>query len=75
MDDMAYIRALRSEPVPSELPFPRAEFEARVARLQSEMDARGLDALLICDPGNMFYVSGYYTFETSLHACILLPRT
>ncbi len=73
MDDMAYIRALRSEPVPSELPFPRAEFEARVARLQSEMDARGLDALLICDPGNMFYVSGYYTFETSLHACVLLP--
>ena len=74
MDDKAYVRALRSRPVPSELAFPKAEYEARVARLQAEMDARGLDAMLICDSGNMFYVSGYYTFETSLHACVLLPR-
>ncbi len=63
MDDKAYVRALRSRPVPSELAFPKAEYEARVARLQAEMDARGLDAMLICDSGNMFYVSGYYTSE------------
>lgn len=74
MDDKAYVRALRSEPVPSELSFPKAEYDARLARLHAEMDARGLDALLVSDPGNMFYVSGYYTFETSLHGCVLLPR-
>jgi Xaa-Pro dipeptidase len=74
MDDKAYVRALKSEPIPSELSFPKAEYEARLKRLYAEMDARGLDALLISDPGNMFYVSGYYTFETSLHACVLLPR-
>jgi Xaa-Pro dipeptidase len=74
MDDKAYIQALRGEPRRSELAFPRKEYEERVARLRQEMDARGLDALLIADSGNMFYVSGYYTFETSLHACVLLPR-
>lgn len=74
MDDKAYIRALKSEPIPSELSFEKAEYEARLQRLYAEMDARGLGALLISDPGNMFYVSGYYTFETSLHACVLLPR-
>ncbi len=73
MDDKAYVKALKREPIPSELAFPKAEYEGRLERIRAAMDARGLDALLISDPGNMFYVSGYYTFETSLHACVLLP--
>ena len=44
MDDKAYVRALKSEPIPSELAFPKAEYDARLARLHAEMDVRGLDA-------------------------------
>ncbi|MFO0998445.1 MAG: Xaa-Pro peptidase family protein [Alphaproteobacteria bacterium] len=74
MDDKAYVTALKSEPIPSELAFPREEYEARLQRLYAEMDARKLDALILADPGNLFYTTGYYTFETSLHGCALLPR-
>ena len=74
MDDKAYAKALAGEPVPSELAFPKSEYEARHARIRAAMDARGLDALLIADPANIFYVCGNYPYETAMHASVLLPR-
>ncbi len=41
------------------LPFDRSEYEARIAAVQQEMARRGLDALVISDPANMNYLTGY----------------
>lgn len=41
--------------------FPAAEYRARCARLQAQMDAQGLDALLLTAPADLFYVSGFLT--------------
>ncbi len=73
MNYLEYLAATRAGPIPSEMAFPREEYAARVAALRSAMAARGLDALALCDPGNMYYVAGYYTFETSVHGCVVLP--
>ena len=42
-------------------------------RIRALMAESGFDALLLCDPANMYYVTGYYTFETSVHAAVLIP--
>ncbi len=41
------------------LPFDRSEYAARIAAVEQEMARRGLDALLISDPANMNYLTGY----------------
>src|SRR5579862_2447751 len=75
MEAREFLRRVQARPpLRSELPFPMAEYEERLTRIRRAMDAAGLDALLLCDPANMYYVSGYYTFETSVHAALLVPR-
>ena len=41
--------------------FPRAEFEARVARAQALMDAQGLEALLLTTEPEIRYYTGFLT--------------
>jgi Xaa-Pro aminopeptidase len=41
--------------------FPVAEFEARVARMQSLMQAANQDAVLLTSPADVFYVTGFLT--------------
>lgn len=43
------------------LVFPAAEYRARVARLQAEMAAHGLDALFLTTAADIFYVTGFLT--------------
>ena len=44
-----------------DLVFPMAEFEARLARLRARLEARGVDALVVTTPENLFYLTGYQT--------------
>ncbi len=39
--------------------FSRAEYDDRLARVRAEMVARGLDALIIGDPANINWLTGY----------------
>jgi ectoine hydrolase len=39
--------------------FETTEYLERLRRTKEEMAARGLDVLLVCDPSNMYYLSGY----------------
>lgn len=53
--------------------FPRAEYEARCARVREGLAARGLDAAVFTGPENIFYLTGqqtpgYYTFQ-----CLIFP--
>src|SRR5437899_1760919 len=52
--------------VKKELHFGRAEFAARLANVKKEMAKRGLDMLLLSEPANHNYLTGYnaYSFYT-----------
>ena len=40
-------------------PFDKAEFAARLARTKARMAAAELEALMVADPANMNYLTGY----------------
>ena len=44
-------------------PFSANEYRERLRETQRRMDANGLDVLLITDPANMFYLSGYNAYS------------
>ena len=54
--------------------FSRAEYEDRLARARTAMDAQGLDALVVMNPASVFYLSGYQTFAVDGGACLVVPR-
>ena len=39
--------------------FDKEEYRARVARTQAAMRDRGIDVLLVSNPANQFYLTGY----------------
>ncbi|WP_273227319.1 M24 family metallopeptidase [Geosporobacter ferrireducens] len=41
------------------LPFEKAEYQERVRKVKASMEKQGIEVLLITDPANMNYVSGY----------------
>lgn len=41
------------------LPFEKAEYQERVKKVKTSMEEQGIEVLLITDPANMNYVSGY----------------
>jgi Xaa-Pro aminopeptidase len=59
--------------LPKELPFSVAEYEARIRRVREVMRERGLDALLVHHPSNVFYLSGYYSTVMFYHECVVVP--
>ncbi|MGH6912507.1 MAG: M24 family metallopeptidase [Geminicoccales bacterium] len=44
-----------------DLVFSMAEFERRLQAVRKELDWRGLDALIVTTPENIFYLTGYQT--------------
>ena len=44
-----------------DLPFSVAEYKARLARIEQEMDRRNVDVLMINNLENIYYLSGYRT--------------
>ncbi|QTP57867.1 aminopeptidase P family protein [Billgrantia antri] len=71
MDHHQYRHALAARLEASELAFPVSEFEARLARVRGAMQEAGLDALLLTDPADIYYLTGYNTFEVSVHTCLV----
>ncbi|MFQ3786397.1 M24 family metallopeptidase [Halomonas sp. A29] len=71
MDHHQYRHALAAQLEASELAFPMGEFDARLARVRDAMQEAGLDALLLTDPADIYYLTGYNTFEVSVHTCLV----
>ena len=71
MDHHQYRHALAARLQATELAFSDAEYDARQARVRAEMADRGLDALLVTDPADIYYLTGYNTFEVSVHTCLV----
>ncbi|KXS39042.1 MAG: Xaa-Pro aminopeptidase [Halomonadaceae bacterium T82-2] len=73
MDHSTYRRQL--EPLAgSECVFPETEFERRCEAVREAMQASALDALLLTAPADIFYLTGYSTFEVSVHAALLVTQ-
>jgi Xaa-Pro dipeptidase len=57
------------------LPFPPATFEARIAKAQRLVAERGLDALLVSAPANIYYLSAFHTPAYDNFQFLLLPAS
>lgn len=53
--------------------FPRAEFGARLARVQAALRERGLDALVGFQPETVTWVTGFYTRAYSGFQFVIIP--
>lgn len=54
------------------LPFPPAEYRARLARVRERAARRGVDALLIHSPENTYYLTGFRTLGYSIYQALLV---
>lgn len=43
------------------MPFAEEEFKLRLAKVQEEVKARGLDMMLVHTPENIFYLTGHHS--------------
>ena len=59
-----------SEPV--ELNFSREEYLGRIAKTRRAMGERGLDLIVVSDPSNMAWLTGYDGWSFYVHQCVLL---
>src|SRR6185437_278368 len=71
--------ARRADAHMSELSFPAAEFESRVAKIRDRMTAKGLDALILTRGENVFYGCGFRashfaSWLSELHALVIPAR-
>ncbi|XOZ32256.1 M24 family metallopeptidase [Halomonadaceae bacterium KBTZ08] len=71
MDHTAYLEALRDTAAGTEQSFDADEFQARRRRVASTMLEAGIEALLVTNPGEINYLTGYRTFEVSVHAALV----
>jgi ectoine hydrolase len=55
------------------LHFPRAEeYDARIAKTRAAMAERGLDLIIVSDPSNMGWLTGYDGWSFYVHQAVLL---
>ena len=71
MDHIAYQNRLRQLLMNREAAFPDQEFDRRCLALDQALDAAGLDALLVTQPADIYYLTGYNTFEVSVHTALV----
>ncbi|MGB3314795.1 MAG: ectoine hydrolase DoeA [Albidovulum sp.] len=56
----------------AKLYFSREEYAARIARTRKAMAAKGVDLILVSDPSNMAWLTGYDGWSFYVHQCVLL---
>jgi ectoine hydrolase len=52
--------------------FSHAEYAARLARIRAAMDKAGLDALILSDPSNMAWATGYDGWSFYVHQSVVI---
>jgi len=55
-----------------ELPFARVEYDARIAKTRAAMQEKGVELLIVSDPSNMAWLTGYDGWSFYVHQCVLL---
>ncbi|NIP72018.1 MAG: ectoine hydrolase DoeA, partial [Gammaproteobacteria bacterium] len=54
------------------LPFTREEYATRLWKVRAEMASRGIDVLIVSDPSNMAWLTGYDGWSFYVHQCVLV---
>ena len=55
-----------------DLPFTRDEYAGRLARTRAAMERAGLELLIVTDPSNMAWLTGYDGWSFYVHQCVLV---
>jgi ectoine hydrolase len=55
------------------LNFSRAEYGARLAKTRAAMEKAGIEVLVVSDPSNMAWLTGYDGWSFYVHQCVLVP--
>jgi ectoine hydrolase len=55
------------------LKFARSEYSARLEKTRRAMAARGVDLLIVTDPSNMNWLTGYDGWSFYVHQCVVVP--
>ena len=55
-----------------DLPFSRAEYAARLAKVRAAMDAAEIPLLFTCDPSNMAWLTGYDGWSFYVHQGVII---
>ncbi|MTI45097.1 ectoine hydrolase [Roseibium hamelinense] len=55
-----------------ELPFSRAEYDDRLTKARKAMETKGIDLLVVTDPSNMAWLTGYDGWSFYVHQCVLV---
>ena len=59
-------------PQDTPLSFSRSEFDTRLAKTRKSMAERGVELLIVTDPTNMAWLTGYDAWSFYVHQCVLL---
>jgi len=54
------------------LPFTRDEYASRVAKTRAAMERSGVDAIIVSDPSNMAWLTGYDGWSFYVHQAVIL---
>jgi ectoine hydrolase len=55
------------------LPFSRTEYAERLAKTRSAMTRSGIEVLIVSDPSNMGWLTGYDGWSFYVHQCVVVP--
>ncbi len=55
------------------LKFSRDEFAERLTKTRRAMEAKGVDLLIVTDPSNMNWLTGYDGWSFYVHQCVVIP--
>lgn len=55
-----------------QLHFSREEYETRIAKARAAMERAGIELLIVTDPSNMAWLTGYDGWSFYVHQCVLL---
>jgi ectoine hydrolase len=56
------------------LPFEQTEYDVRIDKTRRAMQARGIELLIVSDPSNMAWLTGYDGWSFYVHQCVLLAQ-
>jgi len=59
-------------PIEPNLHFDRSEYEARIVKTRAAMERAGVDAIIVSDPSNMAWLTGYDGWSFYVHQAVIL---
>ncbi|WP_284262283.1 ectoine hydrolase DoeA [Roseicyclus amphidinii] len=65
--------AIHAAPTGPNLRFTREEFADRLAKTHRAMELRGIELLIVTDPSNMNWLTGYDGWSFYVHQCVIVP--